>query len=84
MAAEMNKRMELTKWQLIKENILMLWDGLGFFGTGFHKLQRLEGVKFKWWHKLLSISEMTTLMISIFIVIYIISSEFIYLGTIKS
>lgn len=84
MTAQIKKRMELTKWQLIKENVLMLWDGLGFFGTGLHKLDRLERKKFKWWHKLMSLSEILTLVTSLIIIIYIFFSEFIYLGTIKS
>ena len=61
----------------------MLWDGLGFFGTGHHKLDRLEGVKFRWWHKMYNLTEMSTIAISFSIMFYIFFSEFVKLGTIK-
>ena len=39
----------MTKWEELRENVyglsLMLWDGLGFFGTDHMKLGRLEGEK---------------------------------------
>ena len=37
--------------EIIKRYTLLLWDGLGFFGTATYKLRRLRGKKVGWCDK---------------------------------
>ena len=80
---EFNRRVELTPKEAFNENVLWMWDGLGFFGDGHHKLDRLDGVRFRWWHKIFSLSEGVTMLISFSLISYILLSEFSQLGSVK-
>lgn len=80
---DIGRRVELTKCEAFKENMLWMWDGMGFFGDGHHKLDRLEGRQFKWWHKICSLSEGVTMLISVSIIFSIVISEFSQLGSVK-
>ena len=65
---------------MLKVNVLMLWDGVGFFGTKFHKLARCEGVKFEWWHRLLEPTDMLIYAILIIVVLIVVFQEIHHLG----
>ena len=79
------KRKEASCWENLKTVCLMMWDGLGFFGTGHHKLGRLRvnKIEFQWWHKCIEPTEMLILLISIGVFVYIIATEVVLIGTEK-
>ena len=73
-------RVEYGLWETIKINLLILWDGVGFFGHSFHKLPRCEGIKFKWWHRFKDQKTILLNVIFIAAMISIIVSETRSLG----
>lgn len=52
--------------------MLMMWDGLGYFGFSDTKLNRLKGEKVNWCTPLLSMKTTPLTIIGIGIAIYII------------
>ena len=38
----------------IQTYLFLIWDGLGFFGYDNHKLDRLKGIKPKWYDKFMN------------------------------
>ena len=44
-------RRKTTCCDYLDSYLFLLWDGLGFFGYDNHKLNRLKGIKPKWYDK---------------------------------
>ena len=69
----------MTKWEELRENVyglsLMLWDGLGFFGTDHMKLGRLEGEKVNFMTPFKSPRTLILYFLGLALMIYIIISE---------
>ena len=75
----------LTPWQALKKNFygysLMLWDGLGFFGTDHTKLGRLKGEKVDFYTPFKCFRKMILMLILLSVTIYILVTEISKLGT---
>lgn len=69
---EMPKKNENNCCKALFVNLGLLWDGIGFFGPGHHKLARLEGVKVRWWQRCLQPGEMIMLILWVGAIGYII------------
>ena len=81
----MQHRVEFGSIQdAIMANLLILWDGTGFFGTKFFKLARLEGVKFEWWHKFKDPMDLLQNMIIFMTILFIIIHEVEMIGSTKA
>ena len=63
---------------------MILWDGVGFFGTKFFKLSRLEGLKFKFWHKYKEPMDNIQSILLLFALVMIAMSEIESIGTERS
>lgn len=78
----------LTRWQELRKNVygysLMLWDGLGFFGTDHMKLGRLKGEKVDFCTPFKSPRTAAISLLGAIFAIYIVLTEIQYLGTQKS
>ena len=70
--------------EMIMDNLMLLWDGIGFFGTAHHKLGRCEGKPVHWYDKCFEPTYLIMLLISITVPTYIILTEFNELGEPKS
>jgi hypothetical protein len=64
--------------------MLMMWDGLGFFGFDDTKLNRVKGEKVTWCTPLASWKSTPLAFIGLGIMIYIIAAESKKLDTLKS
>lgn len=73
--AKAMKNRKLTCCEIIKENLFLIWDGIGFFGTAHYKLLRCAGVPFKWWHRLYSPVQIVQWIIVIVLPLIIIAIE---------
>ena len=63
---------------------LMIWDGVGFFGTDHFKLLRLQGEKVNFCTPFKSIKQVIIYILVTFITIYILYTEINKLGTQKA
>lgn len=68
------KKEDQSKWDLVWPFILMIWDGIGFFGTESHKLNRLRGEKVTCWTRLTSMR--MRVMITIYIIAFVLVCVF--------
>jgi hypothetical protein len=80
---EKEKKNALTK-EIIREYMLMMWDGLGFFGFSETKLGRLKGKKVTWCTPFMSWSNTPLLFIGLAVMAAIIIMEVDNLGMQKS
>lgn len=81
MCADLPIRKKFSYFQLINFYTLILWDGVGFFGTDQHKLARLRGVAFKWFHKFRSVRLVIFNLLIIGLALYVIVTEVNKLGS---
>lgn len=79
-----DKPTEETWKQRLYGYSLMVWDGLGYFGTDHTKLGRLEGEKVTFWTPFKSYKVMILSTIGFIVATYVIVTEFNKLGTRKS
>ena len=73
-----------TNWNLVREYILLLWDGLGFFGFDETKLERLRGAKVDYFTKFKSAKWMITNILLGTFVLLVLRSAIMKIGTMKS
>jgi hypothetical protein len=73
-----------TKSELFYDYLLMVWDGLGFFGLDDTKLARLRGEKVTFKTKFFSRRWVMASCISVLAVFYILLTEISKLDTLKS
>jgi hypothetical protein len=64
--------------------MLMMWDGLGYFGFDDTKLARLRGEQVTWWTPFTSWKTTTLSFVGLAVGIYIIITEAARLGKLKS
>ena len=64
--------------------IYLLWDGLGFFGFSDTKLNRLKGIKPRWYDRFLSKRWVAFNITSLVLVTYVLIEQLKILGNIKS
>ena len=78
------KQKELSNWNEFKKNFygysLMVWDGLGFFGTDHMKLGRLKGEKVTFCTFLTSPRSLIMTVLGLTIASYLILTEVDNLG----
>ena len=67
-----------------KNYIYLLWDGLGFFGFNDTKLNRLKGIKPRWYDRFLSKRWVAFNITSLVLVTYVLIEQLKILGSIKS
>ena len=74
----------MTSWEVFKKNFygytLMLWDGLGFFGTDYMKLGRLKGEKVDFFTRCSSPKDLILLSLTLGVSLYFIFTEIEKLG----
>ena len=81
----MKKYEETSLWEKTKKYgygyTLMLWDGLGFFGTDHAKLGRIKGEKVNFCTKFSSPRTLTMSLLGIILGIYLLYNELQLLNT---
>jgi hypothetical protein len=73
-----------TNSEIFSQYMLMIWDGLGFFGFSDTKLDRFKGEKVTWYTPLKSWRSTPLAIIGLTVMIYIIVNESRNLGDQKS
>ena len=77
-----------TKWETFKKNLygysLIMWDGMGFFGTNYMKLGRLRGEKVDFCTKFKSIKDIIIYTLTFAFAMYFVLTEIDKLGELKS
>ena len=68
----------------LEQYLFLIWDGLGFFGYDNHKLNRLKGIKPKWYDKFLNPYWIFFNVTFIGIISVVLVQEYSNLGTVKS
>ena len=69
-----------TRYESFCEYLLLMWDGLGFFGFDDTKIERLRGKKVTFWTPFTSKKQTLVLLVSIIVSAILISTEVEHLG----
>ena len=64
--------------------IYLLWDGMMFFGTDDNKLDRLKGIKPRWYDRFLNKRWITFNLVFLGIMLYVTITHYDLLGSVKS
>ena len=78
------KKEKETYWRTMREYLLIMWDGMGFFGCDDTKLDRLKGEKVEFRTKFKSKKWVTYNLTLLTIVVYVLNQELSKLGTQKA
>ena len=78
------KKSRSSCWDLFTNYIFFLWDGLGFFGFDGNKLDRLKGIKPRWYDPFFNKGWILNKLIILAIMVYVLNGNFEKLGDIKS